>query len=145
MSGQNTEKSPGDSRRLAVTETAVRNHRLTLVGKTLERVKCKLAKKEYKTRHNWMRKVIHWELRKKLKFDNTSKWCMHNLKSVKENEKHKILSDFKIQTDPLILARRPDLVIVNNNNNRKKKMLLNCGVYRPGRPKSKTERKRKER
>ena len=29
--GQNTEKSPGDLRRLAVTQTPVRNHRLTLM------------------------------------------------------------------------------------------------------------------
>ena len=29
--GQNTEKSPGNLRRLAVTQTPVRNHRLTLV------------------------------------------------------------------------------------------------------------------
>ena len=28
---QNTEKSPGDLRRLAVTQTPVRNHQLTLV------------------------------------------------------------------------------------------------------------------
>ena len=36
---------------------------------------------------------------------------MHNLESVQENEMHKIL--FEIQTDHLISARRPDLVIVN--------------------------------
>ena len=30
---QNTEKSPGDLRRFAITQTPVRNHRLTLVGK----------------------------------------------------------------------------------------------------------------
>ena len=29
--GQNTEKSPGDLRRLAVPQTPVRNHRLTLM------------------------------------------------------------------------------------------------------------------
>ena len=29
--GQNTKKSPGDLRRLAVTQTPVKNHRLTLV------------------------------------------------------------------------------------------------------------------
>ena len=29
-SGQNTEKSPGDLRRLVVTQTPVRNHQLTL-------------------------------------------------------------------------------------------------------------------
>ena len=32
--GQSTEKSPGDLRRLVVTQTPVRNHRLTLVRKT---------------------------------------------------------------------------------------------------------------
>ena len=33
--GQNTEKSPGDLRRLAVTQIPVKNHQLTLMGKTL--------------------------------------------------------------------------------------------------------------
>ena len=33
--GQNTEKSPGDLRRLAVTQTPVKNHRLTPMWKTL--------------------------------------------------------------------------------------------------------------
>ena len=33
--GQNTEKSPGDLRRLAVTQTPVKDHQQTLVGKTL--------------------------------------------------------------------------------------------------------------
>ena len=33
--GQNTEKSPGDLRRLAVTQTAVKGHQLTLTWKTL--------------------------------------------------------------------------------------------------------------
>ena len=35
---QNTEKSPGDLRGLAITQTPVRNHQLTLVWKTLKRV-----------------------------------------------------------------------------------------------------------
>ena len=34
---QNTEKSPGDLRRLVVTQTPVRNHQLTLLWKTLKR------------------------------------------------------------------------------------------------------------
>ena len=39
--------------------------------------KCsKLGQKEYKTRHNWMGKVIHWELCKKLKFDHTNKFII---------------------------------------------------------------------
>ena len=37
--GQNTEKSPGDLRRLAVTQTRVRNHQLTLMRKTLKCLK----------------------------------------------------------------------------------------------------------
>ena len=32
--GQNTEKSPGDLRRLVVTQTPVKDHQLTLVSKT---------------------------------------------------------------------------------------------------------------
>ena len=36
---QNPEKSPGDLRRLAVTQNTMRNHQLILVWKTLERVK----------------------------------------------------------------------------------------------------------
>ena len=39
---------------------------------------------------------------------------MLNAESVLENEMHKILWDFKIQSDHLNSARRPDLVIVNN-------------------------------
>ena len=33
--GENTEKSPGDLRRLGVTQTPVKNNRLTLMGKAL--------------------------------------------------------------------------------------------------------------
>ena len=35
---KNTEKSPGDLRRIAVTQTSVKNHPLTLMLKTLKRV-----------------------------------------------------------------------------------------------------------
>ncbi len=38
---------------------------------------------------------------------------MHNPESVPENETHKLLWDFDIQTDHLISARRPDLIIIN--------------------------------
>ena len=71
-----------------------------------------LVQKEYKTRHDWMRMVIHWELCKKMKFDHTTKWYMHKPESVLENEPHKILWNFEIQTHYLIPARRPDLVII---------------------------------
>ena len=73
----------------------------------------KLAQKEYKTRHDWVSKVIHWEMCKKFKFDHSNKWYMHNPAPVLENDTHKLLWDFNIQTDHLISARRPDLIIIN--------------------------------
>ena len=50
---------------------------------------------------------------KKFKFDHAKKWYMHNPAYVLENETHKLLWDFDMQTDHLILAIRPDLVIIN--------------------------------
>ena len=38
---------------------------------------------------------------------------MHNPAPVLENDSHKLLWDFNIQTDHLIPARRPDLIIIN--------------------------------
>ena len=38
---------------------------------------------------------------------------MHNPNSVLKNEMHKLLWDFKIQTDNLTLARLPELIIIN--------------------------------
>ena len=73
----------------------------------------KLAQKEYQTRHDWVGKVIHWEMRKKFKFDHSNKWCMHNPAPVLENNTHKLLWDFDIHTDHQISARRPDLIIMN--------------------------------
>ena len=49
----------------------------------------------------------------KFEFDHTNKWYMHNPASVLETETHKLLRDFDIQTDHLILARWPDLIIIN--------------------------------
>ena len=45
----------------------------------------KLALKEYKTRQDWVGKVIHWEMCKKFKLDHTNKWYMHNPASLLEN------------------------------------------------------------
>ena len=51
----------------------------------------KLAQKEYKTRHDGVRKVTHWELCKKLKFDHTTKWYLYELEFVQENETYRIM------------------------------------------------------
>ena len=73
----------------------------------------KLAQKVYKARHDWVGNVIHWEMCKKFKFEHASKWYMQNAPSVLENITHKPQWDFNIQTDHLIPARRPDLIIIN--------------------------------
>ena len=73
----------------------------------------KLAQMKYKARHDWAGKVIHWEMCKKFKFDHTNKCYMHNPALVLQNDRHKLLWDFNIQTDHLIPARRPDLIIIN--------------------------------
>ena len=75
----------------------------------------KLVQKENETKHNWMEKVIHWELCKRLKFDLSTELCIHKPESNLEIEKPKIQWDFEIHTDHLILAKRLELV----RNNKK--------------------------
>ena len=79
----------------------------------------KLAQKEYKARHDWVGKVINSEMCKKLKFDYANKWYMQNPALVLENDTHKLLWDFDIQTDHLISAGRSDLIIINKKKKRK--------------------------
>ena len=102
----------------------------------------KLAQKEYKARHDWVDKVIYREMSKKFKFDNANKLYMHNPVPVIENDTHKHLRIFNIQTHQLISARRADLIIINNN---KKENLQNCRLSCAGCPQNKTERMWKER
>ena len=46
---------------------------------------------------------------------------MHNPAPVLENDTHKLLLDFSIQTDHLVPTKRPDLIIIN-----KKRESENC-------------------
>ena len=55
-----------------------------------------MAKTKCQIRHDWVGKVIHCELCKKLKFDYTTKWYMHKPESVLENEMHKIIWDLGV-------------------------------------------------
>ena len=124
---------------VAAQDNAIRtNHIKARTDKTQQNSKCrlcsdrdetinhiisecsKLAQKEYKARHDWVGKVIHWEMCRKFQIDHTKKWYMHNPAPVLENDSHKLLWDFNIETDHLIPARRPDLIIINNNNNKKR-------------------------
>ena len=81
---------------MAAQNNAIRtSHIKSKIDKTLQNSECrlcgdrdetinhiisecsKLAQKEYKTRHEMVKTVIHWELCKKLKFDHASKWYIH--------------------------------------------------------------------
>ena len=57
--------------------------------------------------------------------DHTNKWYMHNPAPVLVNDTHKLLWNFNIQMDPLIPARRPDLII---NKKKKKKKKRTCKI-----------------
>ena len=71
---------------------------------------------------------------------------MHNPAPILENDKHKLLWDFDIQTDYLILTKRPDLIIINNNKKKKKKKKKIWKIVDFAVPAdhNKTERMRKE-
>ena len=126
---------------MAAQNSAIRtNHIKARIDKTQQNSKCrlcgdrdetishiisecnKLAQKEYKARHDWVGKVIHWEMCKKFKFDHANKWYTHNQAPVLENDIHKFLWDFDIQTDLLISARRPDLIIINKKKKKSAKL-----------------------
>ena len=74
-------------------------------------------------RHDWVGKVVHWEMCRTFQFDHTKKWYMRNPAPVLENDTHKLLWDFNIQTDHLIPARRPDLIIINKKKKKKRKKI----------------------
>ena len=124
-------KRETESLLIAAQDNAIRtNHIKARIDKTQQNSKCrlcgdrdeminhiisecsKLAEKEYKwdmTGWAW----FHGEMCKKFKFDHPNKWYMHNPALVLENDSHKLLWDFNIQTDHLIPTRRPDLIIIN--------------------------------
>ena len=87
--------------------------------------------------------VLRWltrSLNKKLKFEQTNKYYKHNPESVQEDETHKILWDFEIQTDHLISARQPDLIIINKKE--KTCRIVDCAVQADHRVKLRENEKR---
>ena len=114
-------------------DKAQHNSKWRLYGEREEAInhiisKCsKLVQKGYKTSHNWVGKVIHREMCKKFKFDHTNKWYMHNPAPILENDAQKLLWDFDIQTDHVISAREPDLIIIKNQKKKKEKKRI-CNI-----------------
>ena len=73
----------------------------------------KLVQKEYERRCDNLGKIVHWKLARKCNFETGGKWYEHELESVLENEHYKILWYFSIQTDHVIEARRPEVLLVD--------------------------------
>ena len=65
-------------------------------------------KKGYETQHDWVQKVFHWELCKRLKFDSTDECYPHKPESFQENLTHKTFWDFELKRDNANPAKRPD-------------------------------------
>ena len=53
---------------------------------------------------------------------------MHKPESVLDDETYKLIWDFKIQTDRLISARRPDTIIINKKKKKRKKRERTCKI-----------------
>ena len=77
----------------------------------------KLAQREYKYRHDKVAKAVHWSLSKKTGLPHQEEWYNHEPNVVEENEDYKLIWDMTIQTDRVITARRPDIIIVDKNEN----------------------------
>ena len=73
----------------------------------------KLVQNECKRRHDNLGKIVHWKLARKCNFEAGDKWYEHEPGNFLETEDFKILRDFSIQTDHVIKAQRPDLVVVD--------------------------------
>ena len=67
---------------------------------------------------------------------------MHKSESVLENETYKILRDFEIQTNYLITAKRPDLVIISKKKRKKTCRIVDFAVPVDDRMKIKENEKR---
>ena len=72
-----------------------------------------LAQREYKKRHDWVGRRIHWEICRVNSIHVKSRWYKHQPEAVIENESCKILWDFTVQTDHFITARRPDVIFID--------------------------------
>ena len=76
-----------------------------------------MAQTEYKRRHDWVGKKVHWEVSKRCGLDVNEKWYEHEPNGVSENNDFDILWDFEVQIDHVIEARLPDMTVTDKKNN----------------------------
>ena len=72
-----------------------------------------LAQREYKRRHDCVGRKIHWELCRKYGLAASARWYEHQSEIFTENDSCKLLWDFSIQTDHVIQARRPGVILID--------------------------------
>ena len=82
------------------------------------------TEREYKRRHFWGSRCIHWENCRANGIHDKSKWYEHQPEAVIENESCKILWDFTVQTDHFITARRLDMILLIKNTTHAKLLTL---------------------
>ena len=75
----------------------------------------KLARKEYKRRHDNVARIVRWESCGKYNLKRSEKWHENVPEGIVECEEVKILWDVMILCDREIKARKPDIVVVNKN------------------------------
>ena len=69
------------------------------VDETVRHIVCEcpmLAQREYKRKHEWVGRKIHWKIWRKISFDVNEKWYKHEPEKVVENDSWKILWNFAI-------------------------------------------------
>ena len=125
-------KRETDSLILAAQEQAIRTNAIKAkIDNTQEESKCRmcgkvdetvnhivsecnmLAQREYKRRHDCVGRKIHWELCRKYRLAASERWYEHQPETFTENDSCKLLWDFSIQTDHVIQARRPDVILID--------------------------------
>ena len=113
---------------LAAQEQAIRTNQIKAkIDRTQEDCLCRMCKQADETVNHLLSecskmaqrefKKIHWEVCLKYGFDVKRKWYEHEPETTMENDISTILWDFNINTDHVIQARRPDLVIKDKLKN----------------------------
>ena len=116
----------------AAQEQAIRTNVIKgKIDKSQEQKKCRMCSRahetinhivsecpklaQYKKRHDWVGRRIHWEICRANGIHVRSKWYEHQPEAVIENDSCKILWDFTVQTDHFITARRLDMILLIKN------------------------------
>ena len=76
----------------------------------------KITQTEYKKRHDKVATWTHWRLCQIYSLPHADSWYKHLAEKVIDTPQVKILWDFNIQTDRVLEARRPDIVVTDKEN-----------------------------